>query len=503
MKPEELKSFLDKKKLHFILAADAEPRIHQKRNEDGSENIFIPAGGVSVALDPIAQVTNAVFIGRGRTKEDKEVVSRGNKVEIKGDLGNYYLKRVFVSEKERADYYDGYSNQTLWPLCHIAYERPVFERKWFANYQKVNQYFAKAINEEIKPNSFIWVHDYQLSLVPSMLKKPKGATIGMFWHIPWPTWEIFRILPQKIEILESLLSCDFLAFHRGYQVRNFLDTVRRELEVRIDEETNRIYYKKRVTTVKNLPMGIDVDVIKGLLEDAPQETVITSIVNTFIGKKDKSSKKNILDEFFKKNNVIVGIDRLDYTKGLKSRLEAIDKFFEKNPQYIGKAVYVGIIAPSREAIPSYQRLKSEIKNLIREINLKYARSNWLPIHLIYHTFSREDVIKFYQKSKICLVTPLDDGMNLVSKEFVIASSKEKEPGMLVLSQFAGSAIDLTDALIVNPYDIDEVADAIKTGLVMSKEEKVRRIRSMAEELENKNIYVWTQEFVKSALEATR
>lgn len=502
MKPEELGQFFKKKKLNLILAADAEPRIHTL--EDGQIKTIIPAGGVSIALDPIAQVSNAVFIARGKTKEDKKVLSRSNKIEITDHLGSYTLKRVFISEKELNDYYNGFSNQTLWPLCHIAYERPVFEKSWYTNYTKVNQIFAKAINEEARPNSFIWVHDYQLALVPSLIRKPKGATVGMFWHIPWPTWEIFRILPQKTEILESLLSCDFLAFHRGYQVRNFLDTVRRELEVRIDDETNRIYYKKRVTTVKNLPMGIDADVISSILEDKPKETFVGSIVKNIIGQKDETTPKTkALDDFFRKNHVIVGIDRLDYTKGLKSRLKAIDKFFAKNPQYIGKVVYVGIISPSRESIESYNNLRSELKKLARDINLKYAKSNWLPIHLIYHTFTREDIMKFYQKSKLCLVTPLDDGMNLVSKEFVIASSKEKEPGMLILSQFAGSAIDLKDALIVNPYDEDEVAVAIKRGLEMSKQEKTRRMMAMAEALSSRNIYVWTEDFIKSALDSAR
>jgi trehalose-6-phosphate synthase len=500
MEPEELRSFFEKKKLDLIIAADSEPQIHFVEKDKIS--VFIPAGGVSVALDPIAQLSGGTFIGRGRTKADRQVVDRSNKVRITGSKGSYDLKRVFVKENEYEDYYSGYSNQTLWPLCHVAYERPVFEKSWFENYTKVNEYFAKSIMEEAKQDSFIWIHDYQLALVPSLLKKPKNGTVGMFWHIPWPTWEIYRILPQKTEILESLLSCDFLGFHRGYQVRNFLDTVRRELEVRIDEETSRVYYKKHVTTVKNLPMGIDTDVISSLLDQTPRSTLVGSIVKSFIPSKTENNNSQ-LDKFFKKYNVVVGIDRLDYTKGLRARLEAIDLFLEKNPQYIEKMVYIGIISPSRENIPSYQWLKNELKKLSRKINLKYVRKGWMPIHLIYHTFTRQDVIKFYQKSKLCLVTPLDDGMNLVSKEFVIASSKEDDPGMLILSQFAGSAIDLTSALIVNPYDTDEVSDAIKKGLEMKKSERKKRIASMAEELEGRNVYNWTQDFIKNALEAAR
>ncbi|MEK7559491.1 MAG: trehalose-6-phosphate synthase [Patescibacteria group bacterium] len=495
---QDLKDFFKRRDFKLIMAADAEPRIHQRKNE--KMTTIVPAGGVSIALDPIAQISQGVFVARGKTKEDREVVNGSGKIKISGDLGTYALKRVFINEKEQDDYYNGFSNQTLWPLCHVAYERPVFEKGWYENYKKVNQYFAKAITDEVKPGSFIWVNDYQLALVPSLIKKPKDATLAMFWHIPWPTWEIFRTLPEKLEILESLLSCDFLAFHRGYQVRNFLDTVRRELEVRIDEETSRVYYKKRVTTVRNLPMGIDTDVIKSLAKETPPNTFVGNVVRKLIGEKKERSE---LDKFFEKNKVIVGIDRLDYTKGLEVRLKALDKFFDKYPQYIGKVTYVGIIAPSREKIPSYQQLRAQIKKLAHDINLKHVKRGWLPIHLIYHIFTREDIINFYQKSKICLVTPLDDGMNLVSKEFVMAASREKDPGMVVLSQFAGSAIDLTSALIINPYDIDEVANAIKVGLEMPKQEKIRRMNKMAEALEEKNIYTWTEDFVRAALDASR
>ncbi len=498
IKLEDLQDFFQRKKIHMVLAADAEPRIHRRINS--GMTTITPAGGVSVALDPIAQISQGIFVARGKTKEDRDVVNGSGKIKIIGDFGSYSLKRVFINEKEQDDYYNGFSNQTLWPLCHVAYEQPVFEKSWFENYKKVNQYFAKAITDEVKPGSFIWVHDYQLALVPSLIKKPKDATLAMFWHIPWPTWEIFRTLPEKLEILESLLSCDFLAFHRGYHVRNFLDTVRRELEVRIDEETSRVYYKKRVITVRNLPMGVDTDVIKSLVRETPKDTFVGNVVQKLVGEKKERSE---LDKFFDNNKVIVGIDRLDYTKGIRVRLKAIDKFFEKNPQYIEKAVYVGIIAPSREQIPSYKALRVEIKKLAHEINLKYVRKGWMPINLIYHIFTREDIINFYQKSKICLVTPLDDGMNLVSKEFVVAASREKDPGMVVLSQFAGSAIDLTSALIINPYDIDEVAEAIKTGLEMGRPEKIRRMNKMAEALEEKNIYTWTEDFVRAALDASR
>ena len=499
---EDLKNFFERRKLRMIIAADAEPRVHQEKN--GGVVSIIPAGGVSIALDPIAQISQGVFIARAKTGADKEIVDRDNNVKIQGDLGSYTLKRIFIGGEEEQDYYNGFSNQTLWPLCHVAFQPPIFENSWYISYTKVNQRFAKAIGEaSLRQNSFIWVHDYQLALVPKYLDKPKDAVLGMFWHIPWPTWEAFRILPQKREILESMLSCDFLAFHRGYHVRNFLDTVRREFEVRIDEETNKVYYNKRVITVKNLPMGIDSDVIKAVAQQSQGSSFFGVIAKALVDTDSQKKMKNSFEEFFKKYKVIIGIDRLDYTKGLTLRLKAIEKFLNKYPQYIGKIVYVGIIAPSRETVPAYKALRKEIKEQAFKINLKYARKEWVPIHLIYQVFTRKDVMNFYKKSQLCLVTPLDDGMNLVSKEFVIAASSVEDPGMLVLSQFAGSAIDLTSALIINPYNVEEVAIAIKDGLEMKRAEKLRRMKSMAEALEDKNIYAWTEDFVRAAIDAAR
>jgi trehalose 6-phosphate synthase/phosphatase len=278
--------------------------------------------------------------------------------------------------------------------------------------------------------------------------------------------------------------------------------VEREFETRVDQERNRIFYNKHVTTVDNLPLGIDVDVIKEQVSTGLNNSFLTKLIREMIGIPETETQ-HPLDEYFANHRVILGVDRLDYTKGLTYRLSAVDRFFEKNPQYIEKAVYLGIIAPSREAIPSYKVVKKEVKELEKKINEKYATNNWKPIHLIHEVFPRNEVLNFYKKADVCLVTPLDDGMNLVSKEFIIASSVSDNPGMLVLSQFAGSAIDLTDALIVNPYSIDEVADAIKKGLTMEKKERVSKTKHMAEILEERNVYEWAEQFFKRSLLSLR
>lgn len=495
----DLKDFFNNQDYNLIIVADGEPVV-SKVGKDGVAS-STPAGGVAMVLDPIARATSATYIARAKYPEEREVLDKNNKMLVGNADGNYILKRLFFTQEELDTYYLGFANQTIWPLCHVAFEPPIFNRTWFEGYRNVNRDYAQAIQQEIKEKTFVWIHDYQLMLVPEFIEKNKNTVVGMFWHIPWPTWEVFRVLPYKKEILTSLLSCDFLAFHRGYQARNFLDAVDQELEVRIDRETQKVYYNNHVTTVKSLPLGIDIDVVRSLVHVEEEETPLGKTIREMFG--IEAAKEDPLDWYFKKYKVIFGVDRLDYTKGIPQRLEGLDRFFEKYPEYIGKAVYLGVVAPSREDIPSYKRIKKRVKELSTAINAKYSTKDWKPVHLIHAQFNREDVLNFYRRADVCLVTPLDDGMNLVSKEFVIASSMSSDPGMLVLSQFAGSATDLASSLIVNPYDIDELADAMKEGLEMEKEEKVKRIKKMEDMLEEKNVYEWGYNFLREALLSLR
>lgn len=493
---QDLENFFSQKDYRYILVADAEPFVHKKKKDEIS--VDIAAGGVATAFGPIAKASHALFIARGKTTADKEVVDK--KGIIRDPENTYSLKRLFFSEQQMQDYYYGFANQTLWPLCHVAFERPNYSWKWYEGFKAVNERFAKAIKEEIKGKTFIWLNDYQLSLVPKYLGRQKDTVIGMFWHIPWPTWEVFRTLPQQHEILESLLTCDFIAFHRGYQARNFIHCVERELEARVDLETNRIYYNKHVTTVRALPMGIDVDNVKSLVDPHQPSPRVQSLFRKIFRIKRQTT---LIEQLFAKQKVLLGVDRLDYTKGLRVRLEAIDQFFEKNPQYRGKVTYLSILAPSRQEIPAYAELKREVLSMVNEINKKYARRKWRPIQLIFGTFSREKVINFYSKAAVCLVTPLDDGMNLVSKEYIAAASVTKKPGMIVLSKFAGSAIDLTRAIIINPYDTTAMAEAIKQALEMPEKEKKERVNAMANVLGDRNVYSWALDFMKDAEHAAR
>ncbi len=502
----DVQDFFSKLDRKLIIAADAEPIAHEKAK--GEITYSIPAGGVGVALEPIARASHAIYIARGKSATDKEVLNNRNEIAVNaGTPDEYLLKRLFFSEEDLSDYYYGFSNQTLWPLCHIAFQRPEFNSAWYEGYKRVNKTYAESIKSYLHGNDVVWINDYQLALVPAFLNKPKGAVVGMFWHIPWPTWEIFRILPQKKELLESMLMCDYIAFHRGYQAQNFINTVVREFEARVDLETRSIHYKNHVTTVKSLPMGIDTDVIMTTLQPQQSDTILTTIVRGLLGlqeksKEDNSSGQSDIDLFFKQNRVILGVDRLDYTKGLRLRLLALDRFFQEHPEYIGNVSYLGVLSPSREQIPAYKELKKNVYSLTKEINEKYEKDGWRPIHLVSGTYTRPEILNLYRKAQVGLVTPLDDGMNLVSKEFIVAASLSDNPGVLVLSQFAGSAIDLTASLIVNPYNVEEVAEAIHKALTMPKETRIKITKQMVQTLEERNVYGWAMKFVRDAIGAT-
>lgn len=492
----DLKNYFKSKGYKMIIAADGEPRISKVIG--GKVITESPAGGVAVALDSIAQATNAYYIGRAKNFEERKALDKNDTMKIAGINGEYTLKRLFFSEEDVENYYAGFSNQTLWPLCHVAFEEPHWKTEWYESYVRVNEAYAHAIKKAIPrgQKTFVWINDYQLALVPKLLGKDKNIVVACFWHIPWPTWEVFRILPYKRDILRGLLYCDFLGFHRGYQARNFIQTVERELQSRFDDETQTVFYRKNKTFVKNLPMGIDTDIVKSLIKEDVKKSGLREAIRKTL---NLDAKNDTLEGYFEKYKIIFGVDRLDYTKGLKHRLQALERFYEKNPGYRGKTMYIGIMAPSRETVPSYQRLRVEIEELAERINEEHGKRDWKPIHLIYKTFQRDEIINFYSRADICVVTPLDDGMNLVSKEFIVASSKSKDPGMLVLSQFTGSAIDLTQALIVNPYDIDNVADAIKNAIEMPKKEKIEKTGEMAALLDDNNVYEWGEEFIRQAL----
>jgi len=478
---DELETLLTRRNCPVVIAADGETRTVE--NRDGRPVEVVPAGGVAVAMDRVSQAIGATYIGRARNRQELELVGDDdNKVTVGGRLGTYRLKRVEVTPAQMDTYYYGYANQTLWPLFHIAFERPIFNSSWYAGYREVNEKFAAAIQAEITGDTLVWVNDYQLALVPSFLDTD-NITLAYFWHIPWPGWDRFRLLPQRDEILRSLLACDFIGFHTAEYARNFLLAAREGAGARIDEHNLTARIDRRTVRCAALPIGVDPEAVRNAARDASSEPLESAP----------------LERLFKRYSVILGADRLDYSKGIRERLLALDSFFATYPEYRERVVYLGIMSPTREKVPAYRRTREEVVALANEINAKYATRGWKPLHMRYQGLPRDQIARLYARAAVCLVTSLADGMNLVAKEFVVGASSSPSPGVLVLSEFTGAHAELPDALSINPLNPEEVAAAIVTALQMPLAARQTAIKRMASHLESVNIYAWALEFIRGTL----
>jgi trehalose 6-phosphate synthase len=440
----------------------------------------VPASGLTVALDPVMRACGGTWIAHGSGDADKEVVDKDNKVSVPPNEPRYSLKRIWLSKEEENGHYLGFSNQALWPLCHIVYTRPVFDEHDWNVYKKVNQIFAQSVLDEIgDKKAFVFIQDYHLTLLPRLIKERNpNVIIAHFWHIPWPNPEVFRICPWHEEILRGLLNNDILGFHIRYHCNNFLDTVERAIEARVDWERYEVTCGGKKTAVHPFPISVDFDRIS---EEAQKEDVVNEMERL----------KNTLglgDEM-----IGVGMDRLDYTKGIPDRFRAIDRFLEKNPQYQQRVVFIQAGVPSRIQIETYRKLKEEVDSLVEEINWKYAIGRWKPIAILMEHESQLTLMALRRMANFCIVSSLHDGMNLVAKEFV--ASRFDEDGVLILSPFTGAARELTDALLANPYATDHFADAIKSALEMPKTERQKRMRRMREKVRENNIYKWAADIV--------
>ncbi|MFH1541982.1 MAG: trehalose-6-phosphate synthase, partial [bacterium] len=475
---DKLKDYL------FVVASNREPYIHKFNRE--KIVCYRPASGVVTALDPILQTCNGLWVAHGSGDADKKVVDDKNRVMVpcNSPNPNYTLKRVWMNKAEETGYYLGFSNEALWPLCHIVYTKPTFRESDWQYYKTINQRFAQAIHEEIGDReAFVFVQDFHLTLLPKMLKElnPK-VKIAHFWHIPWPNPEVFRICPNKTEILEGLLAADLLGFHLPYHGDNFLETINQTLEAKVDKVNSSVTYQGIETLVRAYPISIDNDKIAG---DSASSEVAADI---------EKVKENlgITGEL-----IGVGTDRIDYTKGLVEKLKAIDLFLERNPEYQGKFVYIQIGALSRIHLDAYKKLNDEINSLVEQINWKYSSDNYSPIILIRKYFTPQELLAIYRMANICIVSSLHDGMNLVAKEYVAACPSDK--GMLILSRFAGAARELHDAVTINPFNIDEFAALIKFALSLPEEERKDRMDRMKAIVKENNIFRWSAKVIQDLL----
>jgi trehalose 6-phosphate synthase len=456
----------------IFVVSNREPYIHVRK---GRETVCtVPPSGLVTALEPVLRACDGVWVAHGSGSEDPKTVDAFDRLRVPPDDPRYSLRRVWLSTEEEAGYYDGFSNEGLWPLCHIAHTRPIFRASDWEYYQHVNEKFAAAVLEEMEdsPNPTVFVQDYHLALLPQLIKAARPeARVAIFWHIPWPNPEAFGICPWQAELLDGLLGADLIGFHIPLHCNNFLSTVDRVLESRTDREHMTASRNGHVSTVRPYPVSVALD---GAEVDSAAK---------------RPSRDTLLAEFgLHAESLIIGVDRLDYTKGIVERLVAFEHLLEAYPKYVGRLTMVQIAAPSRTRIPSYLDLKHRVAETVERINQRHQAAQWKPVVLIERQCNHDEVERWYRAANVCLVTSLHDGMNLVAKEFVAA--RDDDDGVLVLSKFTGAAIELVDALLVNPYDIEGVAEAIRHGLEMSRAERGTRMKGMRRQVIEHNVYRW-------------
>jgi alpha,alpha-trehalose-phosphate synthase [UDP-forming] len=458
----------------LILASNREPYTHVA--EGDAITWFRSAGGLTIALDSVAQACSALWVCHGGTQADFKVADAQGRVGVPPDNPRYQLKRIALSKEEEQGYYEGFSNEALWPLSHVCYVRPAFREQDWLMYQQVNHKFAQAIAEEAQPGALVFLQDYHLCLVSQYLKEKRpDLTTVLFWHIPWPNPEIFRICPWKQEILKGLLANDILGFHINYHATNFIETVNTELECHTDIERRIITQGERRTRVRAYPISVDLQAIYN-------QSRLPGFLQASIDLRQKHRLEGV--------KVGLGVDRLDYTKGIPERLDALDLLFQRHPEHLNKFTYVQIGVPSRMHIEDYRQVVHRIEDRCAEINRRYGNDDWQPVILLksHHDFNA--LLPWYKLADVCLVSSLHDGMNLVAKEFIAAS--EDGRGVLVLSRFTGAWRELEQALPVNPYDAARTAETYHQALVMPLEEQGVRLERMRRQVGANNIYTWAQ-----------
>jgi trehalose 6-phosphate synthase len=469
----------------LVVVANREPFSHIFR--DGEICCEQPASGLTTALDPVMRACGGVWVAHGSGEADREVVDERDRVSVPPDDPSYTLRRVWLSKEELNGYYYGFANEALWPLCHIAYTRPKFDSADWEHYRRVNQKFADAVLDEVGADpAVVFVQDYHFALLPRMLKRSRpDLVVAQFWHIPWPNREVFRVCPWQEELLEGLLGNDLLAFHIQYHCNNFLDTVDRSLESRVDWERFSVTRAGVTTRVHPHPISIAPELIAAQLPANLEYEEFRLRKQLGIGGEE----------------IVVGVDRADYTKGIPERLRAIDRMLALFPETKETFVLVQIAAPSRMQIAGYARLNEEIESLVAEINWRHRTDAWQPIVYLNEHHAHEEIYALYRIAAVCVVSSVHDGMNLVAKEFVAA--REDSQGVLVLSPFAGAAHELRDALQVNPYDMDGLARAIQSALTMPADEQEERMRRMRQHVEDHNIYRWAGKLLSEIGELVR
>jgi trehalose 6-phosphate synthase len=469
-----------------VAVANREPYIHE-RTEAGVKVVH-PASGLVTALEPVMRACSGVWIAHGSGTADRDVVDRRDHVPVPPGEPSYTLRRVWLTPQEEQGYYYGFSNEGLWPLCHNAHTRPSFRIEDWRHYQAVNRHFADAVCSEVDSDDpIVLVQDYHFALLPQLVRRRlPHATIITFWHIPWPHAEAFGICPWRDELLDGMLGSSILGFHTQLHCNNFIDAVDRYLEARIDREQNAIVQGRHATLVRAYPISIEWP--SHWAAATPPARECRASVRAELGLPAHAL-------------IGVGVDRLDYTKGVEERLLAVERLLDRVPTLRGRFVFVQLAAPSRTVIERYRQLNDAVERLAERINARFAAPSYQPIVLLRAHHEPPTVFRYYRAADVCYVSSLHDGMNLVAKEFVAA--RDDERGVLVLSQFTGAARELTEALIVNPYDLEEASGALATALRMPAQEQADRMRAMRALVGEFNVYRWAGRMLVDAARLRR
>ncbi|MBK5260035.1 MAG: trehalose-6-phosphate synthase [Thermoanaerobaculia bacterium] len=465
----------------LVVIANREPYSHEW-DAGGKVVVQRPASGLVTGIEPILRACGGTWIAHGGGSADRTQADRMGRLAVPPGAPEYTLRRLWIDEDTYDRYYSGFANEGLWPLCHLAHTRPSFRAPDWTAYQAVNETFAHAAAEEAGADGLVLIQDYHFALVPKLIREQAPHVVtSLFWHIPWPNSEVAGICPWKETILEGMLGADIVGFHTRQYCLNFLDTVQRYLECRVDLESMSVSYGGHSTLVRPYPISVEWpypaasraegEVLRGSL-GIPATT-----------------------------HVSLGVDRADYTKGLLERVAAVELLLEENPAILGKYVFVQVASPTRTSILEYQRLADDLKEAVDRVNSRFGTEAWNPIVLQMRTFAPEDVRRYYAMADSALVTPLHDGMNLVAKEYVAACSDGD--GALVLSVFAGAAKELDGALLVNPYDTQQVAGAILRAIRMPLAERRARMQTMRDQIASHSIYDWSEKLLAGMREVSQ
>ena len=453
----------------LVVVSNREPLLHIWK--DGKIQASTPASGLVTAMDPVMRACGGVWVAQGSGDADREMSDERGRLRLPPDDPRYTLRRVWLTKEEEAGYYYGFANEGMWPLCHIVHTRPLFRPEDWAHYRAVNEKFAAAVLDEIAgvDSPMILIQDYHFALLPLLIKRERpDARTAIFWHIPWPNFESFSICPWQDEVLLGMLGADLIGFHTQYYCNNFLETVERAIEARLDWERFSVTRGQHTTYVKPFPISV-----------APE----------FVDEPPDVSREALLEGLGADVEFLgVGVERLDYTKGLPERLRALGRFFERYPEYRGRVSFAQLAAPSRSTIQRYQQIEAEVDEVVRQVNEQFGTKRWRPIIYQKRHHDHPDIWPFYRHADFCMVTSLHDGMNLVAKEYV--SVRADDDGVLILSQFAGASAELRDALLVNPYDLDGMTEAIRAAVEMPADERRARMGRMRRSVREHNIYRW-------------